>query len=64
MAADRMAEIEQRLATLEGGGAGSRCTAQNPHDTLTWDRRQYTCRCGQIYRKDGYGGLMEAPRGT
>jgi len=53
--------FERRLAALERGGAagGSQCTATMPHDTLSWDRRRYLCRCGKVYRKDGAGGLME-----
>lgn len=54
-----VASIISRLDRLERGGGGGQCTADNPHDTMTWDRRQYRCRCGKQYMKDGLGGLRE-----
>lgn len=63
MASDNMAEILTRLDVLEAAkGArtgGGQCSAANPHDTLSWDRRRYLCRCGKIYAKDGLGALRE-----
>ena len=61
MASERMGEIETRLAALEGvkAATGGQCTASNPHDTLSWDRRRYLCRCGKVYMKDGLGALRE-----
>lgn len=37
-----------------------RCTAENPHDTLVYQRGPniYRCRCGEVYQKNGRGGLM------
>lgn len=39
-----------------------RCTAENPHATLTYQRgpNVYRCLCGQIYQKNGRGGLMNS----
>ena len=51
-------ELRARLDALEGGGL-RKCTAENPHDGMMYDRVQYVCRCGQIYLKDGRGGLRE-----
>lgn len=38
------------------------CTADNPHDTLSFQRGPmlYRCRCGKLYLKDGKGGLRDA----
>lgn len=59
-------EMERRLTALESaGGSGSgQCTAENPHDQLSWDRRVYRCRCGKLYHKDGFGGLREVSSGS
>jgi len=60
--ADEIAHIVTRLNALEGatGNPAAQCTAQAPHDTLSYDRRRYVCRCGKIYMKDGFGGLRDA----
>lgn len=65
----RIEELAGRVRVLEDAledvGAPSspasveKCSAFNPHTTLRWDGHQYVCRCGQVYRKDGRGGLME-----
>jgi len=61
MAADRLAELSARLDRLESGFGDTSdiCTAQNPHQTMRWDRMQYWCSCGKQYMKDGRGGLRE-----
>lgn len=51
-------QLRARLDALERGDV-SQCTAANPHDNMTFDRVQYTCRCGKVYLKDGRGGLRE-----
>jgi len=56
---DALQRIENRLSATPGG----RCSALRPHpDQLVYMRgpNHYACQCGQIYKKDGSGGLMEA----
>lgn len=64
MASERT--VEERLTALEkrrpSGGSdqgGGQCTADFPHDTLTYNRPNYRCRCGMKYTKDNNGGLVE-----
>lgn len=57
---DRLAEIEKNAQWGDGGG--TRCSAQRPHvDLLSFFRgpNEYRCQCGQVYVKDGAGGLKE-----
>jgi len=42
--------------------SGALCTAERTHPgKLTFIRgvNEYICECGQVYRKDGQGGLQE-----
>ncbi len=60
------ADLEEVRQLVQAGIAASvaqvpRCSIDNPHDTMVYQRgpNVYHCRCGQNYRKDGQGGLME-----
>lgn len=54
---DRIDALEARRlpARLE------RCTAEFPHiGQMNYVEGRYTCPCGQLYMKDGRGGLRDA----
>jgi len=60
----KLEELESRLLNLENIPApvsGRLCNAALPHSDMTYLRgpNQYHCPCGQVYRKDGHGGLVE-----
>lgn len=42
-------------------GTSTKCDAALPHDELGYMRgpNKYRCRCGNVYEKDGHGGLRE-----
>lgn len=42
-------------------GSASKCSASLPHGTLNYIRgpNLYRCSCGNVYRKNGHGGLEE-----
>jgi len=62
--AAQIEELTTRIEALEARGPspGGRCSSVLPHvGRLSFMRgpNLYMCECGQVYRKDGVGGLME-----
>lgn len=63
----RFKELEDRVTAVEkrrtGPAAGpEQCSAEFPHANMSYSSGLYRCPCGQHYRKDGSGGLLEVQR--
>lgn len=52
--------LDERMEAVERMVSG-RCTAEAPHDTLSYSKPLYRCRCGQLYKKSlaAPGALQE-----
>jgi len=67
-------ELQARLDALESAavnkpyveGARARCFAELPHPDLVFQRgpNKYLCPCGQVYEKNGKGGIREVASGS
>jgi len=56
----RAEQMEATILARLSGVQGGQCTAENHHPgKLAYHRgpNTYHCQCGQVYRKDGKGGL-------